>query len=307
MGTAIEVANLNKRYGNLLAVDSLSFEVNAGELFALLGANGAGKTTTVEILEGYRRADSGQARVFGLDPMIDRKRLAPRIGLMLQEGGLYPGIEVAAVVRLFASFYPHSLSIDDAMERAGIAQRAGQKVRRLSGGEKQRLSLALAIVGRPELLFLDEPTGALDPQARAGAWARLTALRDEGTTIMFTTHLLEEAERFADRVVIMHRGRCVASGPPAALTASPDSFEFTTSVPIDAVALARVLRIERVLVVGARSYAVPSRAEPELLAALSGWLSSQGTILTELSTQKGSLEALFLKLTTPEPTTSGDS
>jgi ABC-2 type transport system ATP-binding protein len=218
--SAIEAVGLRKSYGARLVLDSVSFEVSAGSIFALLGANGAGKTTTVEILEGYRRADSGTARVLGFDPARDTRQLRPRIGLMLQEGGIYPGIKVAEAVKLFASFYAAPRDAGEILEIAGLSGEANQKVRRLSGGQKQRLNLALALVGDPDLLFLDEPTAGMDLEGRISAWEAIKVLATKGKTVMFTTHLIEEAQRFAEVVAILAGGKLVAIGKPQELAGS---------------------------------------------------------------------------------------
>jgi ABC-2 type transport system ATP-binding protein len=214
---AIEAAGLRKSYGPRLVLDSVSFEVEAGSIFALLGPNGAGKTTIIEILEGYRKADGGSARVLGLDPVRNGEQLRPRIGLMLQEGGVYPGIKVAEAVKLFASFYSAPRDAGEILEIAGLSGDADQKVRRLSGGQKQRLNLALALVGDPDLLFLDEPTAGMDLEGRISTWEAITALASKGKTVMFTTHLIEEAQRFAEVVAILAGGKLVAMGNPQEL------------------------------------------------------------------------------------------
>ena len=212
---AVVADGLEKRYGATRAVDGVRFEVARGEIFALVGPNGAGKTTTVEMLEGYRRADGGTVRVLGLDPVDDGAALRPRIGVMLQEGGLYPGLRPLEVLRLFAAFYENPEQPEALLERVGLLDQRRTIVRRLSGGQKQRLSLACALVGRPELVFLDEPTAGMDPQARATTWELVRDLRARGTTIMLTTHLLDEAEQLCDRVAIIVAGKVAALGTPA--------------------------------------------------------------------------------------------
>src|SRR5258705_2315206 len=192
---AIEVAGLEKHYGDRRAVDGITLRIPRGEVFGLLGPNGAGKTTTVETLEGYRRPDAGTVGVLGLDPQRDGTSLRPRIGVMLQEGGLYPGVRPLEALRLFAAFYPDPDDPERLLELVGLGDVAGTYVRRLSGGECQRLSLALALVGRPEVLFLDEPTAGMDPRARATTWDLVRGLRDAGTTVVLTTHHMDEAEQ----------------------------------------------------------------------------------------------------------------
>src|SRR5215470_13112703 len=197
---AISVAGLEKHYGDTRALDGISFSIASGEVFGLLGPNGAGKTTTVETLEGYRRPDRGRVRVLGLDPIRDGRRLRPRIGVMLQEGGLYPGIRPLEALRLFASYYDDPDDPERLLDVVGLRDAEHTLVRRMSGGQQQRLSLALALVGRPTLLFLDEPTAGMDPHARATTWALIRDLRDHGATVVLTTHAMQEAEELCDRV-----------------------------------------------------------------------------------------------------------
>ena len=217
-GAAIEAIDLRKAYGRREILGGVSFEVARGELFALLGPNGAGKTTTVEILEGYRRPDAGSARVLGLDPSRDARRLRPRIGLMLQEGGIDNRSTPREVLRLYARFYRDPEDPDALLEAVDLGHAAKTRYRRLSGGEKQRLGLALALLGRPELLVLDEPTAGMDPAAKRATRDRIMGLRAAGTTVLLTTHELDDVERLADRVAVLDRGRIVAVGTPAELT-----------------------------------------------------------------------------------------
>lgn len=290
---AVSVRNLVKRYGPVKAVEDLSFEITTGEVFAILGPNGAGKTTTIEILEGLRRPDSGEVRVLGRDPRRQARLVLPRIGVMLQEGGLYPGIRVAEAVRLFAGYYPNPRAADELIAQVGLAEHARRYVKTLSTGEKQRLSLALALVGRPELVFLDEPTAGMDPHGRAATWERVGALKAQGVTVILTTQLLDEAERLADRVAIIHRGGLVALGAPESFRT--DRVEFTTDKDAD------VARIEAVLgtsvkVTAGGHHRIDSEPSPGLIAALAAELSAQGVLVTKL-TSGGSLEETFLRLT----------
>jgi ABC-2 type transport system ATP-binding protein len=216
---AVRVDGLVKTYGARTAVDGVSFTARPGSVLALLGPNGAGTTTTVETCEGFRSPDSGTVRVLGLDPVRDHAALAPRVGVMLQSGGVYPGAQPREVLRLFAAFHDDALDTDALLERLGLSASAGTPYRRLSGGQQQRLSLALAVVGRPEVAFLDEPTAGLDPQARRATWDLVRELRTDGVTVVLTTHAMDEAEALADDVVIVDRGRVVASGTPRTLTA----------------------------------------------------------------------------------------
>ncbi|WP_376772024.1 ABC transporter ATP-binding protein [Thermocatellispora tengchongensis] len=211
---AVEVTALRQRYGEFEAVRGISFTVRPGELFALLGTNGAGKTTTMEVLEGFRPAGGGSVRVLGLDPYAQRRRLRPRIGIMLQEGGFLGDLTVAETVAAWqgmAADVGHE-PLPGAIELVGLADKAKTRVRQLSGGQKRRLDLALAVVSRPEVLFLDEPTTGMDPEARRDTWTVIGSLKAAGTTILLTTHYLEEAERLADHLAIMHRGEIHSAG-----------------------------------------------------------------------------------------------
>ena len=217
-GAAIAVRGLHKSYGGRPAVAGLDLDVAPGTIVALLGPNGAGKTTTVEIVEGYRRADAGEVRVLGLDPWRDGPALRARVGLMLQAGGIYPQARPAEILRLYARFYRDPLDPDALLDQAGLTDSARVPYRVLSGGQRQRLGLALAIVGRPELVLLDEPTAGLDPAAKAATRDLIASLRDAGVSVLLTTHELADAERLADRIAIVDRGRIVAEGRPAELT-----------------------------------------------------------------------------------------
>jgi ABC-2 type transport system ATP-binding protein len=214
---AIQVYELRKAYGPRQAVKGISFTMEPGEIFALLGPNGAGKTTTIEILEGYRRPDGGKVSVLNLDPIGDGPRLKARIGVMLQEPGLYPTITPREALELFAHFYPRARRPGELLDLVGLAEAAGTRYRQLSGGQKKRLALALALVGYPELVFLDEPTAGLDPQARRITGELIQGLKGDGISVLLTTHYLEEAERLADRVAIIHEGEIALLGKPEEL------------------------------------------------------------------------------------------
>jgi ABC-2 type transport system ATP-binding protein len=298
---AIEVAGLEKHYGATRAVDGISLSVAPGEVFGLLGPNGAGKTTTVEILEGYREPDQGTVRVLGLDPVRDGPKVRPRIGVMLQEGGLYPGIRPLEALRLFASYYDHPDDPDRLLDLVGLRESEHTLVRRMSGGQQQRLSLALALVGRPELVFLDEPTAGMDPHARATTWRLVRELRDRGVTVLLTTHAMDEAEQLCDRVAIVDHGRLVACGTPSDLTSASASDEtrFTAAPGLSLAALATAVGIEpdKVRETRAGAYAIEAPATPELVADLAVWLRDQGVRIGELQTGRRSLEEVFLRLT----------
>src|SRR5215471_2061769 len=204
---AIVVAGLKKSYGSTRAVDGVSFDVGRGEVFGLLGPNGAGKTTTVETLEGYRTPDAGAVRVLGLDPVREARALRPRIGVMLQEGGLYPRLKPLELLRLFAAYYDDPESPEALLDTIGLRDSADTPVRRLSGGQAQRLSLACALIGRPEVVFLDEPTAGMDPHARATTWQLVEDMKARGVTVLLTTHAMDEAEHLCDRVAIIAGGK----------------------------------------------------------------------------------------------------
>lgn len=291
---AVVVKSLVKRYGTTTAVDELSFSVEFGEIFALLGPNGAGKTTTIEILEGYGKADAGEVSVLGLDPITDQRVIKPQIGVVLQEGGLYPGIRVGESLRLFASYYDDPLDPQGLAAEVGLSEKGSRFVRALSTGERQRLNLALALVGQPKLLFLDEPTAGMDAHGRASTLERLLRLRSEGCTILLTTQMIDEAESLADRVAIIDRGRLVSLGRPADLAVGDDRISFRTNIQPDLDQLAAAVGAA----VGKTSggYVVEGKPSPERVAALAAYLAEAGILLTELRTDRGLTET-FLRLT----------
>jgi ABC-2 type transport system ATP-binding protein len=214
---AIVVSDLTKSYGDVHAVRGVSFDVAEGEVFGLLGPNGAGKTTTVEILEGYRRRDGGVATVFGLDPGDAPRELRERVGVVLQQSELSPLLTVRETHRMFAGYYADPRDVDEVIELVGLAEKRDARVKSLSGGQKRRLDLGVALVGNPELVFLDEPTTGFDPAARRAAWELIRSLRALGTTILLTTHYLDEAQQLADRVAVLRDGLIVRQGSPADL------------------------------------------------------------------------------------------
>jgi len=217
MSSAISVSALRKSYDGVVAVRGIDFEVAAGEVFGLLGPNGAGKTTTVEILEGYRQRDSGDVSVLGFDPGRSERAFRERIGVVLQQSELWPVLTVREVHRIFAGYYRHPRDVDEVIGLVGLAEKRDAQVKTLSGGQKRRLDLGVALVGDPELVFLDEPTTGFDPAARRNAWALVRSLRELGKTILLTTHYLDEAQQLADRVAVLRAGRIVQQGTPADL------------------------------------------------------------------------------------------
>jgi len=298
---AIEVAALEKRYGDNHAVNGISLSVATGEVFGLLGPNGAGKTSTVEILEGYRRADAGTVSVLGLDPWKDGAALRPQIGVMLQEGGLYPGVKPLEALRLFAAYYDDPDDPERLLTLVGLDDAKRTYVRRMSGGQQQRLSLALSLIGKPSLVFLDEPTAGMDPHARATTWSMIRELRDHGVTVVLTTHAMDEAEHLCDRVAIIDHGRVVACDTPTALTTNTAADETAFVAPpglrVDDLATALVLTPGTVREVRPGDYLVETAATPELIALLATWLRDQGVLLSELRAGRRSLEDVFLRLT----------
>lgn len=286
-----------------MAVDHLSFSVTLGTVFALLGPNGAGKTTTVEILEGYRRADGGEVRVLGLDPAARGTALRSRIGVMLQEGGLYPTITAREALKLFARFYPSPRQPDELLELVGLTDVAGTRYRRLSGGEKQRLALALALLPNPELVFLDEPTAGMDPQARRTTWEIIMGLRSARVTVVLTTHYLEEAERLADQVAIVHAGKLVALGTPAELTQGDSSVvRIRLDQPVEPALLQALPSAVQAQGGNDGKYEIQSDDVPSLLVELAICLRTHGVGVQEIRAGRSSLEETFLRLTGKEYT-----
>ena len=217
---AVAVEGLRKSYGDNEALRDISFEIAQGEVFSLLGPNGAGKTTTIEILEGYRERSAGEVEVLGVDPQRGGRAWRERLGVVLQSSSLYPNLTVRESMRTFGGYYERRRDVDEIVELVGLAEKADARVRTLSGGQKRRLDLGLALVGDPELIFLDEPTTGFDPGARRGAWEMIRNLRSLGTTILLTTHYLDEAEQLADRVAVLRDGLIVREGKPSELTSA---------------------------------------------------------------------------------------
>ena len=293
---AVVVEDLTVRFGEVTAVDGLSFSAEAGAVTALLGPNGAGKTTTVETAEGYRRPTDGRVRVHGLDPVADARALLPRLGVMLQRGGIYPSMGIAAALNLFASYYASPAASGDVLARVGLEGRVTRTPwRRLSGGEQQRASLALALIGQPDVVFLDEPTAGVDPHARQLVRKVITELRDAGACVVLTTHELDEVERLADHIVIVDRGRVVAEGTLDSLTGSKDAISFATSPGIDIAAVGQVVGGACVEVSAGR-YSIAVKSTPARVASLTAWLAERDLSVTDLGSGDR-LEDVFLRLT----------
>ena len=289
-----------KRYGTLTAVDGLTLTARRGEVTAILGPNGAGKTTTVEICEGYRHADSGAVRVLGLDPARDGGALRPRIGVMLQSGGIPPSVPAAEYLALLSRFHARPLDPRWLLEAVGLTASARTPYKRLSGGQQQRLSLAAAVIGRPELVFLDEPTAGMDPQARRATWDLIANLRAAGVSVILTTHFMEEAERLCDHVVIIDAGCAVADGTPAELTGSAGQLRFRAEPGLDTDSLLTALpagSAAKESPAGHYLIEVHGPVEPGLLAAVTAWCAERRVLPSSLMIESRTLEDVFLELT----------
>ncbi len=278
---AIEVQDLRKTYGEFSAVRGIDFAVDRGEVFGLLGPNGAGKTTTVEILEGYRARTSGTVRVLGFDPGERSRELRARVGIVLQSTGLYRHIRVREALQHFASMYPHPRAVDEVIALTGLAGKEDAMARTLSGGQLRRLDLALALVGDPELIFLDEPTTGFDPAARRAAWDTILSLKALGKTVLLTTHYLDEAQALADRVAIIKDGRILVEGRPRELGAATGAAPYRVSWRDGA----------------GRLHEQASEDPTELLHELTGAALARGERLESLSVSRPTLEDIYLELT----------
>jgi ABC-2 type transport system ATP-binding protein len=275
---AIEVSGLRKAYGNLEAVRGVDFSIDEGEVFGLLGPNGAGKTTTVEILEGYRKRDAGEVRVLGHDPERPGPDFRERIGVVLQQSQLWPNLTVQETHAIFAGYYRAPRDVDEVIAVVGLQEKADARVKSLSGGQKRRLDLGIALVGDPDLIFLDEPTTGFDPQARRAAWEMIRSLRSLGKTVLLTTHYLDEAEQLSDRVAVLREGRIVRVGTPAELTTADAETEIRYRQNGEEV----LVRTDE-----------PTRVLAELTAAA----VARGEELEGLQVRRPSLEEVYLALT----------
>lgn len=295
---AVEVEELVVAYGDTVAVNQLSFAADDGEVTVVLGPNGAGKTSTLECLEGFRTPTAGAVRVCGLDPVRQRNQLNRRIGVMLQNGGVYTGIRVAEVMSLFAAYYEEPADPDELLTLVGLDHRRRSTWRSLSGGEQQRLSLALALVGRPEVAFLDEPTAGVDLSGKQLIRSVIEGLRHDGVAVVLTTHDLDEAETLADRIVIIDQGRVVADGTPDELLTSTDAgsveFRARPSLPLSELARAVGAPVEEQ---AAGEYRVLAPPDPELVARLTAALAARGELIGDLRAGRRRLDELFLRLT----------
>ncbi len=297
---AVEIDDLVKRYRANTAVAGLTLRAERAKVTAILGPNGAGKTTTIETCEGYRRADSGSVRVLGLDPVADARELRSRVGVMLQSGGVPTTARAGEYLRVMASFYADPLDPAALLDVLGLSGSARTPYKQLSGGQQQRLGLAAAVIGRPELVFLDEPTAGLDPQARHATWELIERLRASGTAVILATHYMEEAERLADHVVIVDHGRVVVSGPPDELTGSAGQLRFRAESGLDVGGLLAALpagAVAKESPAGHYLVEVADRVDPQLIASVTAWCAERGVLARDLQIESRTLEDLFLELT----------
>ena len=303
---AVEITGLVKRYDGRAVVDGLDLVAEHGAVTAVLGPNGAGKTTTVECCEGLRSPDAGRVRVLGLDPATQARALRPRVGVMLQDGGLPTGARAMEMLQHVAAMYARPRDVGELAERLGLSSFARTTVRRLSGGQRQRLALAAAVVGRPELVFLDEPSAGIDPQARRAVWDLVRELRTDGVAVVLTTHLMDEAETLADRVLVVDHGRVIAAGGVADLLASHDDRTLRFSAPsaLDTAALTDALAAASgrpgdavVREVAPGDYVLTGPVDPHVLAALTAWCATRGVLPHRITVGRRTLEDVFLDLT----------
>ncbi|HEY1618884.1 MAG TPA: ABC transporter ATP-binding protein [Streptosporangiaceae bacterium] len=297
---AVDIRGLVKQYGSTTAVAGLSMTAARAQVTAILGPNGAGKTTTIEICEGFRRADDGTVAVLGMNPVADARRLRPRVGVMLQAGGIPPAARASEYLRAQAGFYATPLDPGELLDRLGLAASARTPFRRLSGGQQQRLSLAAAVIGRPELVFLDEPTAGLDPQARLATWDLIDGLRAGGAAVVLATHYMEEAERLADHIVIVDHGQVAASGTPLELCGSSGQLRFRAEAGLDLDGLIAALpagSAAKESPAGHYLVEVHDGVDPRLVASVTAWCAERGVLAQSLQIESRTLEDVFLELT----------
>lgn len=296
----IEVNDLGKHYGEVKAVDGITFEVKEGEIFGFLGPNGAGKTTTIEIIEGYKTADWGDVSVLGLHPRKDGYAIKERSGIMLQQTALYPDLRVNELLRLFASYYQGSADPDALLEMIGLQEKKRAFVRELSGGQRQRVAFILTLINDPELLFLDEPTAGLDPQSRRALWEWIARARDEGKTVFLTTHYIEEAEWLCDRVAIIDHGKIIALDTPKRLmagAAGDQRIEFAIDGALDTARLEAMPGIGSVTTDNGGGFTIYSGEVQAALKSLIALAEGNGFSLRGLTVEGATLEDVFIQLT----------
>ena len=291
----VEVSELTVELGGSTVVDNVSFSIAAGEVVALLGPNGAGKTTTIETIEGYRTPHGGQVRVAGLDPVADRATLAHRWGVMPQSGGLPMGLTVGETLELFASLHGSSVDQPSVLATCGLTDLAKKRWRRLSGGEQQRLSLALALCGGSDVLLLDEPTAALDAEGRARVLELIQTRAGEGAAVLITTHRFDDVERTADRVVVLHQGRVAHAGTVADLTSGQGHIRFETDAGLDVAPLSEAFGAP-VTETSAGHYQIDVEPSPAAISQLTSWLGDAGLVARSIDAGTRSLEELMLEL-----------
>jgi ABC-2 type transport system ATP-binding protein len=290
----VEVVDIHKSFGDVHAVRGVSFTIDAGEVVAVLGPNGAGKTTTIEMLEGFGPPDSGSVRVLGADPTTGGVALRQRLGIVLQECGIDPYLTVTEVLRMHASYYDDPRTVDDVIDLVGLTEKRAARVKTLSGGQQRRLDVGLGIIGDPELLFLDEPTTGFDPSARRQAWELVDRLRDLGTTVLLTTHYMDEAQTLADRVIVIADGRILAEGTPESIGGRATAktrihFGWASTRPLDDLPVAATR--------GHDGVTIETDAVAATLHALTAWAIERGVDLDDLTVARPSLEDAYLQLT----------
>ncbi|MED6296106.1 MAG: ABC transporter ATP-binding protein [Chloroflexota bacterium] len=289
---AIETNKLTKKYGDSLAVNNVSIRVNVGEVFALLGPNGAGKTTTVEILEGHRSKTSGEVKVLGMDPSNDSSEFRSKVGIVLQETGIEQYLTASEVLGQFTSFYKTPRKVSDLLEMTGLTEEKDKRVKKLSGGQKRRLDVAIGLCGNPDLLFLDEPTTGFDPSARRTFWDMIKKLKSDGTTIVLTTHYMEEAEYLADTVALMNHGKLITQGSlnDLRILYNKTSITFTSDEAYNQLPK----NLKEIAVISEGTVSINTEDPTTILSELTGWAISRGIELSNLEVSRQNLEEIYL-------------
>ena len=294
MSSAIIVENLTKSYGAFQAVSNITFDVSPGEIFALLGANGAGKTTTLEILEGHRKRTSGKVTVLGYDPYKQHDSMIKHIGIVLQETGIEPYLKVEEVLKQFSGFYPNPRDIDEVIEATGLKEQRRTPVRKLSGGQRRRVDVALGLIGDPDLIFLDEPTTGFDPSARRNAWSMISNLKSLGKTVILTTHYMDEAEYLSDRIALMVNGEIERMGTTRELISSESNTTIQFSLPDSNSSLPET--IMKIAEINGNLVSIITNSPTGVLSEITNWALENSLKLDDLTVQRSSLEDIFLKV-----------